>query len=503
MIAEAGRPQAQGAAPAAALAPPRLGLLYFALVAATLLPIMIWPIPRSWDLVNHWARLTLYGMSPGDPLAALYGVKLTLIPNLGLDLVYLGLSPMLSPESVVRLAWVASIALPAWGAWRLSKALFGAPQPVVLLAPALSYNLVTTLGLVNFALGMALAIHALAWWLTIDRRRLWTRLAAFNGLSALLFLCHIAAYAAFCVIVGLFEATPRRNESWRAWLGRVWSTPLYVGLGAVLWLFTAPFESRFSGPGMKIASLAAPMLDDGLWAGILETTALAIILAAGLQRRSLSLAPAMRWLLAGLLVVIATLPSARGAADFIDARLAVVFAYLAIASLAGPRSVAATRWLAAIAVAIALARVAAAAPNWAEYARQADNLRQEIRAIAPGSRVLVAEPPTSDCPPSNAEDYLRGLTPFVVIDRRALVSTLFTGRGMQPVWTLDPRMSDTPWLAVRPPWFARHDGAEGRPNWRDAYDTLIALHDDCAWRLDGLGLTPIAESREATIYRVR
>lgn len=107
----------------------RLGLLYAALVALTLAPIAIWPIPRSWDLVNHWARLTLYGMAPNDPLAALYGVKLTIIPNLGVDLLYLVLSPALSPESVIRLAWAAAIALPAWGAWRVNKALFASPSP--------------------------------------------------------------------------------------------------------------------------------------------------------------------------------------------------------------------------------------------------------------------------------------------------------------------------------------------------------------------------------------
>ena len=63
MTAEAGRQQAQGAAPAA-VASTRLGLVYFALVAATLAPLAIWPIPPSFDLVNHWARLTLYHMPP-------------------------------------------------------------------------------------------------------------------------------------------------------------------------------------------------------------------------------------------------------------------------------------------------------------------------------------------------------------------------------------------------------------------------------------------------------
>jgi len=86
MTAEAGRPQAPSAASAAVGASSRLGLVYLALVAATLLPLAIWPIPPSFDLVNHWARLTLYHMAPGDPLAALYQVRLAPIPDLAVDL---------------------------------------------------------------------------------------------------------------------------------------------------------------------------------------------------------------------------------------------------------------------------------------------------------------------------------------------------------------------------------------------------------------------------------
>ena len=137
-------------------------------------------------------------MPAGDPLAALYQARLALISNLAVDLVYLALSPVLSAESVIGLAWIAAFALPAWGAWRLNKALNGAPQPIIFVAPILSRTTSsTTLGLVNFALGMGLAIYAVAWWWTIDRRRVWTRFAVFNLLSAALFFCHLAAYAVF------------------------------------------------------------------------------------------------------------------------------------------------------------------------------------------------------------------------------------------------------------------------------------------------------------------
>ena len=502
-LPQAGRPTAQWTQWAYAHL---LELLYPTLVAAMVAPIAIWPIPRSWDLVNHWARLTLYGMPPTDPLAALYGVKLAIIPNLAVDLVYLALSPAFSPETVIRLAWVASIVLPAWGAWRLNKALFAKPQPVVLLVPALSYNLVVTIGLINFALGMGLVIHALAWWMTIDRRRFWIRIGLFNSISAVLFFCHIAAYAALFLLVALLEATTRSRESWRAWLWRNAQTPLHFALGAVLWLFTVPIESRFGAPGAKIAILAAPMLDDSAFLGVLETMGVALIVVAALHRRHLSLSPRIRWLLLAFGAVIVALPSAKGAADFIDARLAVLLAYLVIASLRGPRD-SSPRWCFVwLAVAIVAARAASIAPSWSEYARQATAFRQAIGVIAPGSRAIVIAPPMGACPASDAQDYYKGLMNFVVIDRRALVSTLFTGKGMQPVWMLDPGMSDVPWTPPHPSWLKARDGAAGpggSSNWRESFDTLIALHVGCAWRPDEPGLRQVAATPEATLYDVR
>jgi hypothetical protein len=270
----------------------------------------------------------------------------------------------------------------------------------------------------------------------------------------------------------------------------------------MLWVFAVPFDDRFGGPGIKAASLAAPMLDSGLSAGFVETMVLAIILVAAWNRGLLTFAPAMRLPLAGLLVAIAVLPPAHGAADYIDARLAVFFAYLAMASFGGPVGASAQWRLAAAAALICAARVVATAPDWAEYGREVDSFRQAIRAVAPGARALVVAPPADACDAGNEQQYFRGLANFLVIDRRALVSTLFTGKGMQPVSALDPRVADTPWVAVRPPWLALHDGGRGGPNWRDVYDTAILLHGDCTWRFDEPGLTQIGESGVATIYRV-
>jgi hypothetical protein len=474
------------------------GLAFCALLALTFAPLAIWPIPPTWDLINHWARLTLYGMAPSDPLAALYQFRLALIPDLAIDLANLALSPLLSPQAIATLAWAASIGLPAWGAWRVGKALNGAAQPAILFTPVLSYNLVVTLGLVNFAIGMGLALHAFAFWLTIDRRRLATRLALFNAISAALFFCHLAAYASLVLLVALYEASPQADELPRAWVKRNLVAPLHFLAGLAMWALAAPIDARVGGPGSKLAVLAAPMFSQTVEAAVLATLALVVALAVASLTRRVAFAPAMRWPLLGLTAIVALAPSAHGAADFIDARLAVLLAYVVIASLRGPRGHVDRVGAAALAVLAVVALVAAAAPHWAAYNREAAQFRQAIGVIPPGARTLVVAPPAGRCPEIDAKDFARGLMNFVVIDRRALVSTLFTGRGMQPVATRDSRLAEVPWTPPSLDWLARH-----LPDWAARYDTMIALHVECDWRPDLAGWTPVGESVQATIYAAR
>ncbi len=153
----------------------------------------------------------------------------------------------------------------------------------------------------------------------------------------------------------------------------------------------------------------------------------------------------MRLPLVGVAAVVALAPSAHGAADFIDARLAVLLAYLALASLQGPRGAPAKRWTAALAVAAGRGAGRPGGAALGRIRRLGDEFREAIRAVPPGARVLAVAPPAGRCPALDAADFYRGLINFVVIDRRALASTLFTGRGMQPVAARDPRLDATPW----------------------------------------------------------
>lgn len=498
----------------AALADPGAGAyLYSALLALMTLPVLIWPIPRAADIVNHWARLTLYGMPAADPLNALYQIKFGIIPNLGVDLIYLSLSPLLSAQSVARLAWALAFWLPALGAWRVHRTLFPAPQLAILLAPLLSYNLVVTTGLVNYGLGMGVALLALAWRIGSERRRFWRGIIVLNLVSVVLLFCHVLALFAFCVAFGLWEATPRRAEAWRASTLRGAIAPLYVALGLAFLAIAERTPSSFSLVGHKWQVFTAPVFAATDFDLVFGFAIVGLLVAARLAG-GLSVAPRMGWTLAGFAVMVLLIPSAWGAGNLIDARLAVFWAYLAAAALSWPWTTGrASRVVVGLVVLLGLARVVSVVPGWVAYEAAAVSVRNAFAAIPPGARVLVVRPPGDVCVDPELP-LLNNLSTFAVIDRRALVNTLFADPGMQPVRPRDAAIAAGPKIAVSSSWLTPEgrkplgklleaDWAEPYVHWRERFDMVVAMHGKCDGALDQPGLERVSVSSIADVYRLR
>jgi len=486
--------------------------LYVALLALMTLPVLIWPIPRSADIVNHWARLTLLTMSADDPLNALYSVHFAIIPNLGLDLLYLALSPVLSAQSVARLGWALSFWLPAFGAWRLHRALFAKPQVTILLVPLISYNLVVTAGLVNYGFGMGLALLALAWRVNSDRKRIWRCLVVLNLVSVALLLCHALALLGFCVAFGLWELARGRGESWRVAAMRGLLSPLYVALGIGMLALSERSPSGFALVGQKSRIVTAPFQAMTEYDLVFALAIAGLLLVARLSRR-LSLAPAMMWPLLGFAAFVVVVPSAWGAANLIDARLSVFAAHLALAALASEWRGRPARLLAVLIALVAVARIASVAPDWARFEANAATLRSAFAAIPRGARVLVVRPPGGVCSDPDLP-MLSNLSTLAVIDRRAGVNSLFADSGMQPIRPRDEALAGAPKIAISSAWLtpvgraplgesAGEPWAQAYVHWREHFDMVVAMHGRCAFALDIPGLDRIAASPLADVYNIR
>jgi hypothetical protein len=476
---------------------------YFALLALMTLPVLFL-IPRTADLVNHWARLTILAMPASDPLNTFYRVEWGAMPNLGIDLVYIALAPLLSAETVVRLAYILSFWLPALGVWALHCAWAQKPSPTILIAPILSYNLVTTVGLVNYGLGIGVALIALAWWAAHEPRRILYDLLVLNAVAVALFFCHLMALAAFCVIFGLLEATPRRGESLKAAFLRALQSPLYVAAALALVWSMPPMPNGYEIVGQKFWILIAPFFSglpyDVQWGGELGTLIVALFVA-----RVVVVAEPARLAVFCFFVLAVSAPSSMGTANLIDARLVALWAYFAlsatVARVPKPRRLASV--VSGAAFAFAFARLGLLIPAWSAYNDDVAEMRTAFSAIPLGSSVLAVTPPNCR-DPSLKFEY--NLSTFAVIDRRAQVNTLFAGQGMQPVRARDPAIAAAPQTIVNSDWLtgaAAQSLAAWGPviaHWRDRFGVVVDIHGACESAVVAPALERVARSKIADVY---
>ncbi|WFU22273.1 hypothetical protein QA649_29875 [Bradyrhizobium sp. CB1717] len=480
---------------------------YFALLVVMTLPVLFL-IPRTVDLVNHWARLTILAMPASDPLHAFYFVKWGAFPNLGVDLIYVALSPLLNAETVVRIVFVMAFWLPAVGAWALHRVWALEPSPTILFAPILSYNVVTTVGLVNYGLGVGIALITLAWWAARKRRRTAYDLLVMNAAAVGLFFCHILALAAFCVIFGLLEATQRREEPLKPALLRALRSPLYVAAALVLVWSMPQLPPGYVVTSGKSWIVIAPFFGgspyDHQWGLGLLILLLCVV-------RFIRLAEPARLAVFGFFVVAVFAPSSMSTANLVDARLMVVWVYLAlsatIARVPQPRHMAGIVTIAAFA--FAFARLALLVPAWSRYNDDIVALRSAFSAIPLGSSVLAVSSPDCRDPNINFEHHL---STFAVIDRRAQVSTLFAGQGLQPVRARDPAIAAAPQAIVNSEWLSEASGrskleAEAPvawvnliSHWRDRFNVVVDIHGTCESTIPATGLERVARSNIADIY---
>jgi hypothetical protein len=489
--------------------PRAAGVAYAALVALSAAPAALWPIPRGNDLINHWARLTLYHMAPGDPLRGLYRIHFGLIPNLGLDALYLALSPLFSAQTVVRLALALAIALPAFGAWALHRRLFARPSPTIFLIPLLSYNLATSGGLLNFALGMGLALIGLGFALGLGDRLRAQDYALLNLLGAALFFCHLIAWGAFALLLGLLRVETLRAAP-RVIAARAAGAVLAQALPLALVLLRPSMPSAYDLGGAKSAMLLAPVAS--ATASDLPMLMLLVGVVVLALARGLTVAPRARLALAGFALVAVIAPPAHGAANLIDARLAVYVWYFAIAAsaLKTPDGLGLPAALAA--TALTAARLYAVTPAWEAFEARAASVRAGLTALPPGARALVVAPDHCSSDPDFA--MFGNLMTFAVIDRRAYVNVLFAQSGMQPVAPADPALDGAPTLTMDPRWltaagraslpahFLKAPWAPAFRDWRRHFTHVIDAHGACQSTLDAPGLTRIGGAPGLDIYRI-
>jgi hypothetical protein len=479
--------------------------LFFGLVAASALPVVLVRYPLSADYLNHLARLHVLAAQPDAPIRQFYEVHWSLIPNLAVDLLWAALHPVASPEAVLKGALLAAIVALGLSVWFLHRSLFSRAQPTILLCALCLLGLPITAGLINFALGLPLVFLALACWIRLGGQVSWASLLLLNGLGVAAYFAHIAVLAALGLTVCVYHClqkpfTARAILIRAAQLTPGFFFPALLAIGGAI-------ESLHDGAGRsiepilfsrtKLFTLLAPFFTGRgtVDAATLFATIAVVVLCRG------PIAVRLRWVLVVWTAVILMAPGSIGTAVYIDARLVTIAVMLYLSSISFRSKLVPYPVLAVLATALVITRILVVTPSWELHNTHVQSFRAVDDRVSRGARVMVAAVTRLPCDNDGSWDLLEEHLPSLLsVDRDAFVPTVFAGEGMQPIrWKLNVQYAASPNHIA--PLLAELENTAEYAGWRDHYDYLV-LRDCVPDREPLRELLLVARSATYRIYKV-
>ena len=344
----------------------RLVWPYAGLLLALAWPVLGVDVPVGVDTLAHIARVFVRAHIGTDPdLQRLFVMQPTLVPYLGLDWLMSPLARVMDPLQLARAVTVALV----WGTVLsvvvLQRVITGRLGLEPLAAGLVAYNAAVAWGFLSYVLGHILAVLGLAAW---HAWRGWPaawRLGMFSAVCVALYLTHLLALALYGGLVVLHALV-----EWRR--GRAPGLVLvaqFVPAAALLVAAIPPVPQGALGilynVPTSIIGAASPFIFRGGF-GELESGHLVLVLAlataylltrAGLLTWDPTLAP----MAAVVAVVGLAMPVAAAGISWVNLRLPLAAACLAIAAMRYRGPPVLSVWLAGL----VLVRVAMLAPQCA------------------------------------------------------------------------------------------------------------------------------------------
>ena len=415
---------------------------YIILCCLSLLPFVAIAQPPIVDFANHAARLTLACSSADPDVAAMYQYRLGIIPNLAVDLVNQPLCGIIAPNMVLRLVTALSLSLIYISGWTIQRKLSGRANAFVLLLPAIAFNLVTTMGYINFLAGVAGACLLVSF--AIGPQERFGRLFLLCNLGGIvIFFCHIFALGFVLLVFFGFMLGSERVTAQRIG-GALWRTAALFVAPLLLIAFVPPSHEPFSiGFWHKSRSLFALFMAQHISLGAYGIALLAVLYLL-LRNKFVDVEKGMRTPLLALGGFVLVCPSSIRDAVDVDSRLLVALGYLFFASLTVRRrdreiSLA----VASVAAALVAFQLWSTVTIWVPFSNRVDELRRMSVVLPSRAKVFTV---ASDGPERLAQPLAYShVSSYLTIQRHVFNPLEFTGVGMQPLSVTSTYASiDTP-----------------------------------------------------------
>ncbi len=173
-----------------------------------LVPLLYPPVPPLVDLLGHMGRYRVeLDIATNPHLQRYYDVRWLITGNLGVDVLVMGLAPLIGLEPAVKLVVMAIPALSVAGFLWVAREVHGRIPPTAYVAVPFAFNHPFMFGFVNFTLSMGLAFVAFGLWLRLTRLgRFRLREILFVPISIVIFFCHAFGWGVLGLLAFSAEA---------------------------------------------------------------------------------------------------------------------------------------------------------------------------------------------------------------------------------------------------------------------------------------------------------
>lgn len=499
-----------------------LAIVWQTLLVAALvvLPLVYTLVPPLEDYPNHLARMYALSSLPGNGfLNGFYTIEWAAIPNLIMDLTVPPLVPFFGVYTAGRIFIGLTLLLMLLGPMALHRSVYGRWSPWPLVGGLFVYNGFLFVGLMNYLFGVGLAVFGLAAWIGLENRSAFLKIVVSFAFCAGLYVCHLSA-------LGLYGLAIASFEGWRIWSRKSWRPGALAASALTLGLPFLPFfvllvRSPTWGLSHDVTWQAQGKLDAltmmmSVYSDLTDIPFLVLLALAayfGIHRKLVKIHPAGIVVAIVLSLAFFAMPRQAFGSWMADQRLVVgiFFMSLGFISVDLRRLEHNHAFLAICLVAVAF-RVVDVSVNWAAISQPMMELRNSIRSMAPGSRLLVTQADETDQGVA-IEAALSHAPNLAVIERSALVSRLFIVPGKQILHArpgvsgyVDTEDGDTP--AISRIMLASDPGTnDGNywDNWPAHFDYLIVLgtDPDASVNPDPELLRIVHNGREFQLYQIR
>ena len=421
-------------------------VLFAALFAVALLPVLTTPIPAMVDYVNHLARMYVIAADGTPDASPYYYLSGSFYPNLAMDLVVPRLARLIGVQTATRMFLLVTQILVVSGAVMIELAVKKRFQISGFVALLILYSVPFAWGFLNFEFALGLALWGIAGWLALRDWPWLARFAAHAAFVGLLLVSHLFA-------LGLYGFTLGVHEAWAAWHRRASARDM-AGTLLTLALPAVAAGGVMAGQGGQIGQAVNEwglafkpfwlfMILNG-YGTMLSTVGMAILLVllhALITHRALRFEASGAWLLAGFPLLYLAVPARLLDTAFVDIRV-IVAAFLIVPSFVtvSLEDCPLRRVAMAVLVGLILASAGLAEAVWASYQDDYRAMIASFARLGTGARILVgASGAGADPPIDRLTDYPMYHAPTLAAPyAKAFVPTLFTTVGKQPIAVRGP-----------------------------------------------------------------